>query len=225
MVRQFIKRKMTYGLRSAIRNVLNEIRIFRSHRLGVCRARQISNQEHLRLHIGCGPKPKKGWINIDLSPHADLTLDMREALPFRDNSCSMVYSEHFFEHLDYPLHAKSFLKEYYRVLEPGGLFSVGVPDTAWPIDEYAGIRQDNFFKIGKERHWHPEWCRTKMEQINYHFRQNGEHRFAYDLVTLVQMMRDAGFQEIKQRDFDPQLDSADRELGTLYVNAIKPAIR
>jgi len=162
MVRQFIKSHITDGLRLSIRNLLNEIEIFRSHQRGVRQARNISCQPHLKLHIGCGPKPKQGWVNIDLSPHADLTLDMREPLPFRNNSCLMIYSEHFFEHLDYPSHAKQFLRESLRVLEPAGIFSVGVPDTSWPLGEYAGTRRDNWFKISKER-WHPAWCQTEME--------------------------------------------------------------
>ena len=224
MIRQFIKRQTTYGLRLSLRHVLSEIKILRKHRQGVRQARNLSGQQHLRLHIGCGPKVKKTWINIDLSPHADITLDMREPLPFLENSCSIIYSEHFFEHLDYPLHAKSFLRECYRVLEPGGVISIGVPDTEWPIAEYAGTRCEDYFRIAKER-WNPKWCQTEMEQINYHFRQDGDHRFAYDFVTLAQALSSVGFQDIKRRDFDPDLDSVDRKLGTLYVNAFKPGPR
>jgi hypothetical protein len=61
-----------------------------------------------------------------------------------------------------------------------------------------------------------------MEHINYHFRQDDEHRFAYDFKTLAQALSSAGFQEIQRRDFEPALDSVDRKLGTLYVNASKP---
>ena len=64
-----------------------------------------------------------------------------------------------------------------------------------------------------------------MEQINYHFRQDGDHRFAYDFVTLGQALSSAGFQDVKRRDFDPNLDSLDRKLGTLYVNALKLGTR
>ena len=226
MIRQFIKKYTTYGLRSSLRHVLSEIKILRKHRQGVRQARNLSGQQHLRLHIGCGPKVKQGWINVDLSPQSDITLDLREPFPFPENSCSIIYTEHFLEHLDYPLHAKSFLRECYRVLEPGGVISVGVPDTEWPIAEYAGTRSEDYFKIAKERpYWHAKWCQTQMEQINYHFRQDGDHRFAYDFVTLAQALSSAGFQDIKRRDFDPNLDSVDRKLGTLYVSAFKSGKR
>jgi len=210
MIRQFIRKQTTYGLRSSIRHVLSEIKILRTHRQGIRQARNLLGCQHLRLNIGCGRKVKTGWINIDLSPHADVTLDLREPLPLPDNSCSFSYSEHFLEHLDYPLHAEIFLNECYRVLEPGGIISIGVPDTEWPMAEYAGTRCEDYFKISKER-WHPEWCKTQMEQINYHFRQDGDHRFAYDFVTLAQALTKARFQDVKRRDFDPDLDSADRK--------------
>ena len=98
---------------------------------------------------------------------------------------------------------------------------MGVPDTEWPIREYTGQRSEGYFRIAKER-WHPAWCQTEMEHINYHFRQNGQHRFAYDFKTLAWALRNTGFHEIKRREYDPELDSIDRKLGTLYVNALKP---
>ena len=63
---------------------------------------------------------------------------------------------------------------------------------------------------------------TRMEHINYHFRQGGEHRFAYDFETLKYVLEKAGFIQVRRRDFDPLLDSRDRELGTLYVEGFKP---
>ena len=221
MIRKLLESQTTDGLRSSLRHVGREINTLRKHREGIRQVRKLAGQQHLRLHIGCGPKIKKAWINIDLSPQADVTLDMREPLPFLENSCSIIYSEHFLEHLEYPGHANSFLRECYRILEPGGLFSVGVPDTEWPIAEYTGQRSENYFRIAKQT-WHAKWCQTEMEHINYHFRQGGEHHFAYDFKTLAQALGNAGFQQIQRRDFDPELDSADRKLGTLYVNASKP---
>ena len=64
-----------------------------------------------------------------------------------------------------------------------------------------------------------------MEHINFHFRQGTEHRFAYDFETMEQALKEAGFVEIRQRKFVSDLDSKSRELGTLYVNAMKPLIK
>lgn len=220
MIRQFLKNHTSNGVRTSFKNVLHEVNVFRKHRKGVRRSRKFSGQQHLRLHIGCGPNKKAAWINIDLSREADITIDVREPLPFLDNSCAIIYSEHFLEHLDYPEHTDSFLNECYRVLENDGIFSVGVPDTEWPLAEYSGIRSEGYFDISKQR-WHPKWCQTELEHINYHFRQGDEHRFAYDFKTLARALSNAGFQEIQRREFDPELDNEDRKLGTLYVTAIK----
>ena len=115
-----------------------------------------------------------------------------------------------------------FLAECCRVLEPDGLFSVGVPDTEWPLLEYARVKDDGYFRMVKER-WHPAWCETEIEHINYHFRQGTEHRFAYDYATLEKALARSGFGEIRRRDFDPELDSEDRRIGTLYAEATKPS--
>lgn len=220
MLKPIIKNHITTGMYESLQNLRHEFNIFLMHRRGLCRARTLADRHHLRLHLGCGSKIKTGWINIDFSSHADLSLDMREPLPFRDSCCSIIYSEHFLEHLSYPVQAAGFLKECYRILEPGGVFSVGVPDTQWPLKGYLEQSTEDYFRIAKDI-WHPQWCRTKMEHINYHFRQDDDHRFAYDLQTLNTALSDAGFENMERREFDPLLDSEDRRLGTIYVNASK----
>jgi hypothetical protein len=60
-----------------------------------------------------------------------------------------------------------------------------------------------------------------MEHINYAFRQGNEHRFAYDFETMKHILEKSGFIEVKRRDFNYELDSDERKLGTLYVEAIK----
>jgi predicted SAM-dependent methyltransferase len=126
----------------------------------------------------------------------------------------------FFEHLDYPDDAKRFLAECYRLLEPSGLVSVAVPDTRWPLEEYARLGNGEYFESARKT-WHPYWCKTPLEHINYHFRQYSEHCFAYDLETLTQALVEAGFANVLRRPFDPSLDSESRQIGTLYVNGHK----
>jgi predicted SAM-dependent methyltransferase len=40
--------------------------------------------------MACGATPKPGWINVDLGGGADLTLDLREGLPFDDDSAEII---------------------------------------------------------------------------------------------------------------------------------------
>ena len=214
------KNSVSVGLSDARRNIKREMEIARMHRRGLRQASKL-NSRHAKLNIGCGRNIKSGWLNVDLSDDADISLDMREPFPFKSNSFQIIYSEHFLEHIDYPEQTLAFLRECYRVLEAGGIFSVGVPDTEWPILEYCGLKDEGYFRTMKER-WHPAWCQTRMEQINYHFRQENEHRFAYDFETLSASLASVGFENIRKRPFDKELDSKDREVGTLYVDAVKP---
>lgn len=219
MLRSALKKRLPRGLGRALRQMSNEIFICGRHWLGCRRARALySNARGLKLNIGCGPHHKQGWVNIDLDG-GDLNLDMREPIPLPDGCAGIIYSEHFFEHLDYPSDALNFLSESHRILERGGRFSVGVPDTEEALLEYAG---KNTGWLKHSRRWHPEWAKTPLDRINFHFRQNGEHRYAYDLQTLRSALELVGFTDIRRRDFDPALDDESRQIGTLYVEAVKP---
>jgi predicted SAM-dependent methyltransferase len=217
-----LERFVPAGVYKAIRLLGKEILSYQLHRAGVRRARAYADKKNLRLNIGCGPNHKEGWVNIDLSPEADLSLDMRERIPLSNDSAVIIYSEHFFEHLDYPGDATRFLRDCLRVLEPRGLFRVGVPDTRSPLLDYAGVGDGRWLRANETEQWHAEWCKTAMDHINYHFRQDTDHRYAYDFETIENVLKEAGFEEIEQCEFDPALDSKNRELGTLYVNARKP---
>jgi predicted SAM-dependent methyltransferase len=209
------------GLRDALRKVQEEYRILRIHRTNLKRARQVNQKDDLLLHLGCGKRIKAGWVNIDLfSSSADLHLDLREPLPFRDGSVATIYSEHFFEHLAYPKEIKRFLAECLRVLKPGGLFSAGMPDTEKICIHYAQGNEEAF-RIARER-WHPAWCNTLMHQVNYHFRQGEEHKYAYDFKTLASVLAEEGFNRIGHRRWDAKRDTEGWE-GSLYVDAYRPS--
>ena len=215
-----VKSSIPPGLRSALRQVREEARIRSLHRRGVEKARAYSGQTGLRLQLGCGPRVKKGWVNVDLAPGADLQLDLREPLPFDDGTFELIYAEHFVEHVDYPNTVGQLLKECYRVLEPGGRVSLVVPDCELVIRSYVLGGTKEFHEA--EAKWHPESLTTAMEHINYSFRQGGEHRFAYDFETFAKVVSGAGFVDVKRREYDPELDSVDRIVGSLYVEGTKP---
>lgn len=213
-------RLLSLGFKSAIKNLSNELKILAVHRIGVFKARRYASDSDLMLHCGCGPRPKKGWINIDLKKGADLSLDLREPLPFRTGSCSKIYSEHFLEHLDYREPVTSFLRECHRVLKPGGVLSLAVPDGELILRSYVLGGTDEYYEAQKR--WNPGWCMTQMEHINFNFRQNNEHRFCYDFESLYRLLDQTGFVDIRRRQFDPELDSKDRETGSLYVECMTP---
>jgi len=115
---------------------------------------------------------------------------------------------------------REFFLESLCVLERGGKFRVGVPDTEWPILAYAN-GDSSYFTLARDK-WHPGWCDTRMHNINFHFRQGAEHKYAYDYETMEKVLAAAGFSSIVRTDFDPTVDSEARRTGTLYVEARKP---
>lgn len=79
----------------------------------------------INLNIGASQTYIPGFINVDISTNADLSLDLNTArLPFEDSSVDLVFSYHTLEHLSNYLFA---LSEIHRVLKHSGRFLVGVP--------------------------------------------------------------------------------------------------
>jgi predicted SAM-dependent methyltransferase len=112
-----------------------------------------------------------------------------------------------------------FLSESLRVLQDGGVFDVGVPDTEWLLQAY-GKPEHEYWPFAPT--WHPKTCETQLDHINYHFRQGEQHKYAWDEVTLTRSLRRSGFVSITRRPFDPNLDTESRRKGTLYMRALKP---
>jgi predicted SAM-dependent methyltransferase len=208
--------------RVAVRMLLAERTIASSHRRGLKHIRKQFLMRPARLNLGCGQFRKNGFLNVDAQSGGDVTLDLRRGLPFESNCCSLIFSEHCFEHFDYPEPIGHLVRECIRVLEPGGTLRFSVPDTEWPLVDYRDGPKSSYFAACVECAWHPAQCTTRMEHINYHFRQASEHRFAYDFETADKMLRAAGFLDIRQRQFDPSLDSEHRRIGSLFVSARKP---
>jgi predicted SAM-dependent methyltransferase len=162
-------------------------------------------------------------MQFKLHHYLPFKLHHYQALPFRDNSVVMVYSEHFFEHLEYPLEACCFLAEAWRVLIRGGALSVGIPDFELFVNSY--VNRDEKFYRELFQYRQPEWIRsTRMHVLNWIFRLGRDHKYAYDFETLAKVLDTAGFVKISRREFDSTLDSETRKWGTMYTRA-KPGIR
>jgi predicted SAM-dependent methyltransferase len=238
MFRRLVRARLSRSLRFALRQAALELRVQRLHRASCRDARRLERGgDPLRLNLASGHHPKPGWINVDLfAPAADLRLDLREPLPFSDNAVAYIYAEHFFEHLEYPnvftslgwdletpespSEALGFLRECRRVLMPGGVLDVVVPDAEGMIGEYVGRHQVEF---PMHPWWGPKWCDTPMHCVNYLFRQGREHKYAYDEETLVRVLESTGFVQVTRRAFDPTRDAPNHDVGSLCVTASKPS--
>jgi predicted SAM-dependent methyltransferase len=81
------------------------------------------------LNLGCGDRFHPQWTNLDLTPSSPnvSVYDCREPLPFEDESFDVVYHSHVIEHLRRE-DVIRFLRECCRVLRPGGILRVAIPD-------------------------------------------------------------------------------------------------
>lgn len=87
---------------------------------------EISTESAIRLNIGSGNKKIEGWIGIDLDGDPDIRADIR-ALPFSDEYAHEAMAIHVIEHI-WRWEALDVLREWFRVLQPGGKLVLELPD-------------------------------------------------------------------------------------------------
>jgi predicted SAM-dependent methyltransferase len=222
LLQQIARRYTTRGLREALASVRAECQLQRRHRTGVRAARRYEATNGLQIQLGSGSHRKEGWVNVDLFTNADVQLDLREDLPFTDGSATLVYAEHLLEHFVYPNEVQHLLREIARVLQPGGILKLVVPDAGRALRAYV-TSEEAFFAARGVRSYLASEPATPMHIVNYIFRQDGQHKYAYDDKTLSQVLWREGFVDVRRRLFDPALDSARRlEVNSLYMEATKP---
>jgi glycosyltransferase involved in cell wall biosynthesis len=86
--------------------------------------------DKLKLHLACGHDYTEGYINIDLYAPEDAVCDARfdvMKLPYPDNSVDEIKAFHIIEHFHF-FEIQEVLKEWYRVLKPGGRLWLETPD-------------------------------------------------------------------------------------------------
>ncbi len=82
-----------------------------------------------RLHIGATARVS-GWevLDANAAPYVDHVGNANDLSRFAEHSFSALYASHVLEHLDYNGELVATLKEWRRVLEPGGSLHLSVPD-------------------------------------------------------------------------------------------------
>ena len=85
----------------------------------------------MKLDIGCGVFKREGYTGVDIDPdvNPDICAPMGE-IPLPDGSVDEIFSSHALEHVT-KFEVVPVLREWKRILKPGGLIDVQVPDLAW----------------------------------------------------------------------------------------------
>jgi predicted SAM-dependent methyltransferase len=178
---------------------------------------------HARLHLGCGDRFIAGFVHVDARPlpHVDIVTPLDRLPMFPDGSASLVYASHVLEH--FPRHETlAVLKEWARVLEPGGLLRLAVPDFEKLIQVYEMTSRNLDAVLGPlvGRQDHP---------YNFHY-------MAFDRRKLTTLLQEAGFGDVREWDwratehaevddfsqaYYPYMDKANGVLISLNLEAVK----
>jgi SAM-dependent methyltransferase len=207
----------------------------------------------LILNLGCGTKTSALCTNVDFSMYIILSRfawalpwlapiigreraarissmhgrmvihDLRKGIPFPDNSADAVYHSHLMEHVDRES-IMDFQKEIYRVLTPGGIQRICVPDLETLVREYgASLQTDDRTLESSRRHdlavanileqcvrRAPGGARGKSRfrawletNLLGDARARGEtHQWMWDRVNIRAALIDAGFADVEVRSWE-----------------------
>ncbi|MEK7608649.1 MAG: methyltransferase domain-containing protein [Patescibacteria group bacterium] len=187
-----------------------------------------------KLHIGCGLIAPAGWVNLDgsagawiakhpvlkktlktfhLAPRSlfdtawspDIVVhDIRRRLPFDNDSIGAAYGSHLLEHL-YRDEAVSLLGECFRVLAPGGIVRMMVPDLRGHAESYLNdsiptrdglTKADVFVEALNFRDPHPVRG-SAVYRLYTALKDFHTHKWMYDADSLSSYFKEAGFTEIR----------------------------
>lgn len=115
------------------------------------------------LNLGCGEQRHPAWTNVDLVPAGDdvIPCDLRRPLPFADGAFTAAYAAHVIEHVA-PVEARRLVEELRRVLAPGGIVRIVVPDLEGIVRAYLASLERAAADPATERRWEHRWMTVEL---------------------------------------------------------------
>jgi SAM-dependent methyltransferase len=183
----------------------------------------------LRKHMGLarllhrtGALSDLRWNRLPLIDPEVIVHDLRKGIPAPDDSADVVYHSHVLEHIDREV-APVFLRECLRVLKPGGIIRVVVPDLERSAEEYLAAiaeldagRREGLDRLNATTEFlfeqmvrgansatklQPAPVRVVERLLRGDARRDGEaHRWMYDRYSLADLLRRVGFRDPVQQE-------------------------
>jgi predicted SAM-dependent methyltransferase len=191
-------------------------------------------EENIYVHYGCGQAAPPEWKNFDVSPTLRIQKtpilgailksslgqvfdknvqygDITEGLPgIKDGTVSGAYCSHVLEHMSLE-HFRIALRNTYKMLKPGGIFRIIMPDLEVLIRDYINdkdVKKDPEASITliKRMMMGVEVRPRNVMAVTKHLFGYLEHLWLWDWESTEKELRDAGFTNIRRCEFN---DSAD----------------
>ena len=170
----------------------------------------------IKINLGCGDKILNNYINVDIinergGRQPDIVCDIRNLNIFESNYCDELLAIHIVEHF-WRWEIKDILKEWLRVLKPGGKIIIECPNLLSACQELIdnpvqGSKPDI---SGQKTMWvfygDPSWKDPLMM-----------HKWGYTPQSLAQLMHECGLKDIKQEKAQFKL----REPRDMRITGIK----
>jgi SAM-dependent methyltransferase len=144
-----------------------------------------------RLHWGCGRSVALGWINADRVDHGgvDVVGDIRDGLPIETATIDYAFSMHALQEVELPA-VVSVLEELRRILRPGGVLRLCLPDLDKAIAAYRRGDASHFLISDEE-------ARTLGGKLITHVLWYGHSRTLFTADFAEELLRKAGFARIE----------------------------
>lgn len=175
-----------------------------------------------RLNWGCGNWTPEGWINSDIKddPGVNLVADISKGLPLDTDSIDYAVSIHSLPEIAYPDLVPT-LAELRRVLKPGGVLRVALPDLDRGIAAYQ--RGDKDYFLIPDDEVKSVGAKFVVQMLWY-----GYTRLLFTHDFIIEMLEKAGFAKVERCSHKvthsawqgiTELDN--REAESLFVEATK----
>src|SRR5687767_4242021 len=182
----------------------------------------MAGQDVRRLNWGCGGHTLPGWINTDVKKGdgIDLSCDIRNGLPFETGSIDYAVSIHALPEVPYT-ELVPVLTELRRVLKPGGVLRLALPDLIKGVRAYDRGDRD-YFLIPDED------ARSIGAKLVTQLIWYGYSRTLFTQEFIAEMLERAEFSRVTPCEYRqtasayPEIiDLDNREAESLFVEAVK----
>tara|TARA_R110002110_G_scaffold378041_2_gene588514 strand:+ start:1405 stop:2022 length:618 start_codon:yes stop_codon:yes gene_type:complete len=180
--------------------------------------------DKIKLNLGCASRLLDGYLNVDMDSieeikkrYPNLVINENNPflqcdvlnLPFEDSSVDEIRADAIIEHMSF-LEEPKFFHEATRVLKPGGVLNISVPDFEHMVREWLNAEDDwkDFFRNDDEaiaqEHWFGQYSYSYKSRWGYITAgifgpQNGEgqyHKNAYTQAKLTAIYNKLGYEYI-----------------------------